>query len=144
MQWKLFGKLPLMQVAGSDITRSSAGRMNIESLWLPSVLAGPKVDWSYTGTNSFGARFTANNESAALEYGIKDSGELNSVSMPRLGNPGGGPYRYGPFGALVEDSASFGGYTIPTRLQAEWFFSTNRFASEGEFFRATIDSAQYL
>jgi len=36
---------------------------------------------------------------------------------------------------------SFGGYTLPTRLRAGWHFGTERFESEGEFFRVTIDDA---
>jgi len=37
----------------------------------------------------------------------------------------------------------FGGYTIPTRVQICWYFGTDRFEPEGEFFRATIDDAIY-
>jgi len=37
MRWKLFDLIPLVNASGPDITRS-AGRMNIESIWLPSAL----------------------------------------------------------------------------------------------------------
>ena len=144
MQWKLFGKVPLVNAAGPDITRSSAGRMNIESLWLPSVLTQPNVQWGHAETDSFIIRFTANQEDAEIEYRVDHSGQLKSISMPRWGNPGGGPYRYVPFGAVVEESASFDGYTIPTRLTVGWFFGTSKFATEGEFFRVTIDHAEYV
>jgi hypothetical protein len=144
MHWKLFGILPFMHAEGADITRSGAGRMNIESLWLPSILSGADVGWSSADANHITARFTANNEDAVVESTIADSGELKSGSMPRWGNAGGGPYRLIPFGALVEQSGTFGGFTIPTRLRVGWFFGTDRFNSEGEFFRVTIDDAKYI
>jgi hypothetical protein len=37
----------------------------------------------------------------------------------------------------VEKSATFGGYTIPVRMRVGWHFGTERFESEGEFFRVT-------
>jgi hypothetical protein len=48
-----------------------------------------------------------------------------------------------PHGVLVEASSTFEGYTIPTQIRAGWFFGSDRFASEGEFFRCTIDKAIY-
>ena|SRR5689334_7697316 len=35
MHWKLFGIVPVINASGPDITRSAAGRVNIESIWLP-------------------------------------------------------------------------------------------------------------
>jgi hypothetical protein len=35
----------------------------------------------------------------------------------------------------------FGGYTIPTRLRVGWYYGSERFESEGEFFRVTVDDA---
>jgi len=43
----------------------------------------------------------------------------------------------------VTRERSFGGYTLPTRLRAGWHFGTERFESEGEFFRVTIDDAVF-
>jgi hypothetical protein len=47
------------------------------------------------------------------------------------------------FGGVLESEATFGGYTIPNRVRAGWYFRTPRFESEGEFFRATIDDATF-
>jgi hypothetical protein len=38
---------------------------------------------------------------------------------------------------------AFGEYTIPTRLRLGWFFGSDRFESEGEFFRCSINNAIY-
>ena len=32
MRWRLFGIVPMVNAAGPDITRSAAGRVNIESI----------------------------------------------------------------------------------------------------------------
>ena len=37
----------------------------------------------------------------------------------------------------------FDGYTIPSRLCVGWHFGSERFAREGEFFRARIESAGF-
>ena len=68
---------------------------------------------------------------------VTASGQLRQLALERWGNPDGGPFRPVPFGALVEDG--FGGYTIPTRLRVGWRIGTDRFESEGEFFRVIID-----
>ena len=37
MRWKWFDIVPIVNASGPDITRSAAGRVNLESIWLPSV-----------------------------------------------------------------------------------------------------------
>lgn len=37
MRWKLFGLFPVMIASGSDISRSAAGRVKAESVWLPTI-----------------------------------------------------------------------------------------------------------
>jgi hypothetical protein len=63
--------------------------------------------------------------------------------MLRWGNPDGSEQGYAKFGVVLEDDRRFDGFTIPTRIRAGWFFGTERFDSEGEFFRAVIDDADY-
>jgi hypothetical protein len=65
------------------------------------------------------------------------------VSVSRWGNPEGAEFRYAAFGGLVEKEEAFDGYTIPTRIRVGWYAGSERFASEGEFFRVTIDDALY-
>jgi hypothetical protein len=44
--------------------------------------------------------------------------------------------RYGAAG-------TFARYTIPIRMRVGWYFGTDRFESEGESFRVTIDDGVY-
>lgn len=143
MQWKLFGILPFINATGPDITRSAAGRVNIESLWLPSALLRPEVEWTAADSTHPHAQFSAHTETAGLDYTVNENGELKTVSMLRWGNPDNGKFRYVPFGGLIEESGTFDGYTIPTKVRVGWYFGSERFDSEGEFFRATIDDAAY-
>lgn len=143
MNWKLLGMIPVLNASGPNITRSAAGRLNIESIWLPSVLCSDKVTWTALSESRFHARFDAHGETARIDYTVHPNGGLKSVSMPRWGNPEGAEFHYADCGAWVEGEHTFGGYTIPSRLRVGWHFGSERFESEGEFFRVTIDEAAY-
>jgi len=143
MRWKLLGLLPVVNASGPDITRSAAGRVNIESIWLPSVLCGDDVSWSSSDICHCHATFAAHTEMAEIDYKIDENGRLEAVSMPRWGNPGGAEFQYTNCGGFVDAEGSFGGFTIPTRMRVGWYFGTPRFEPEGEFFRVTIDEAAY-
>jgi hypothetical protein len=142
MRWKLFDLIPLVNASDPDITRSAAGRMNIESIWLPSALVN-LATWTERGPSHPRAHFSAHGETADVDYAISDNGRLESVNMPRWGNPGGLKFDYYKCGGTVEEEATFGGYTIPVRMRVGWHFGTERFETEGEFFRVVIDDAIY-
>ncbi|MGB3519634.1 MAG: DUF6544 family protein [Elainellaceae cyanobacterium] len=143
MQWKLLGLFPVMTGTGADITRSAAGRFHIELMLLPSALCLGDVTWSSPEASHLHASFMAQGEQAELDLTIDQAGQLKTAKLPRWGNPDGAEHRYVDFGAIVEEEGTFGGYTIPTRLRVGWYFGTERFEAEGEFFRATIDDAIY-
>lgn len=142
MRWSLFGLLPIAAASGPDITRSAAGRMNIEAIWLPSILCGGAATWHGASETHIEARVAAHGEDARIDMAIDEGGRLRSVVMPRWGNPDGVFGNY-PCGAFVDEEASFGGYAIPSRLRVGWHFGTERFARDGEFFRATVDRATF-
>lgn len=143
MRWKLLGLLPVMQASGDDVARSGAGRIQGEAIWLPSVLCSPEIHWTALNDSQLQADFTAFGEPAHLTLSLGVQGEIRQVALQRWGNPEGGDYHYDTFGVIAEASGTFEGYTIPTRIRAGWFFDTDRFESEGEFFRCTIDRACY-
>ena len=147
MQWKLLGLFPVMTADGADITRSSIGRLQSETLCLPSVFY--RDDFSFTSTelspldSNLHSSFGVQGEQAELDFTIDQTGRLKTFKLPRWGNPDGAEFRYVDFGGTLEDDRTFCGYTIPTRLRIGWYFGSERFESEGEFFRATIDDAIY-
>ncbi|MGB8701641.1 MAG: DUF6544 family protein [Thermosynechococcaceae cyanobacterium] len=147
MQWKLLGLFPVMTASGLDITRSAIGRLHSESLCLPSVFCGDDVSWTSTESSpldsSLHSSFVVQGERAELDFTLDPTGRLKTFNLPRWGNPDGAEFRYVDFGGILEEEGTFCGYTIPTRLRIGWHFGTERFESEGEFFRATIDEAVY-
>ncbi len=142
-QWKTFGLVSVVNETGADVTRSAIGRMQIESICLPSMLAHPDVIWTEIAPTYVKANFTALGEQAELFLSIDRSGRLERVKLLRWGNPEGSDYRYLDFGGVVAAEAKFGDYTIPSHLNIGWFFDSEQFESEGEFFRCTIDRAIY-
>ncbi|MGF1568369.1 MAG: DUF6544 family protein [Nodosilinea sp.] len=143
MRWKLLGLLPVIQVSGKDVARSGAGRIQGEAAWLPSVFCNSEIDWTELNGSKLQADFTAFGEPAHLTLTLDDQGAIQQVAIQRWGNPAGGGYHYDTFGVIAEASGTFEGYTIPTQIRAGWFFGTDRFEREGEFFRCTIDQACY-
>jgi hypothetical protein len=110
---------------------------------LPSVLCSNDVSWTGSDVSRAHARFTGHDETAEIDYTIDENGHLTTVNMPRWFNPAGGEFSYTDCGGFVEQEHTFAGYTIPTRMRVGWHFGTERFESEGEFFRATVDDAVY-
>ena len=143
MQWKMLGWFPVMQATGEDVARSGIGRMQGESVWLPAALCSPEVSWTDLDASTTEASFTTLGEPAKLALTIGDQGRLERVKFKRWGNPEGEAYHDENFGVIAQASATFEGYTIPTQLRAGWYFGSERFESEGEFFRCNIDKAIY-
>jgi hypothetical protein len=143
MLWRLLGTIPVTRASGPDVTRSAAGRIAAESIWLPSWLCDDRVWWRVAGSNVAQARLAIDGHAAELALTL-DQGRLRSVSLLRWGNPDGGPFHEVPFGAFVDQEARFGGYTIPVRLRVGWHFDDpHRFDREGLFFEVSIDDAEY-
>lgn len=143
MQWKLFGLLPVMTASGADITRSAIGRMHGECIWLPAIFCDRGVTWTALDEHQVSARLTDLGEATELTLTIDAAGQLRRLCFQRWGNPEGAEYVYAAFGAQVQSERTFLGYTIPTQLQAGWYFDSDRFKDGGEFFRVTVDEATY-
>ena len=129
------------------ITRSSIGRLESESLCLPSVFYRDDVSFTSTALSPLDSNlhssFVVQGDRAELDFTIDQTGRLKTFKLPRWGNPDSAEFRYVDFGGTLEDDRTFCGYTIPTRLRIGWYFGSEQFESEGEFFRATIDDAIY-
>ena len=143
MRWKLFGLIPVMTASGPDISRSAAGRVKAESVWLPSVLCDGDASWTAKDSCHADARLIVRADTQQLALTLDDSGSLKSLKLQRWGNPEGREFHLVDFGGVVEEEGTFGGYTIPTRVRIGWYFGTERFETDGEFFRATIDDATF-
>lgn len=143
MRWKLFGAIPFMTASGPDITRSAAGRLAGESMWLPSMLCDPSVAWEAADASHPTGHLAFAGHAVPVTLTIGSHGEIQQTAMPRWGNPNREPFAERPFGGVVEAERTFDGYTIPSRVRVGWYFGTERFERDGEFFRCTIDEAAF-
>jgi hypothetical protein len=142
-QWKILGLFPVMQASGQDVSRSGIGRMQGEAVWLPAVFCHSDVSWTALNELQVQANFVTLEQPIQLTLSLDEQGLLTQAKFKRWGNPDGGEYHYEAFGVRVQESGTFGGYTIPTQICAGWFFGSDCFESDGEFFRCTIDKAIY-
>jgi len=143
MQWKLLGLFGVLTATGSDITRSAIGRMQAECIWLPSIFACRDLTWTASDDSHAHAKLTLLGETTELIFTVSQTGRLEQLSFQRWGNPEGAEHHYVNFGGYLEEEDTFCGNTIPTRLRVGWYFGYERFESDGEFLRATIDEAIY-
>ncbi len=142
-EWKLFGIYPVVQESGPGETHDAIGRARVESVWLPSVLCHPEVTWTQTDSLHPHARITIQHEASMLDLDLEATGRVKSTSLFRWGNPERIAFPSVSFGGILEEEYVFNGYTIPTNIRIGWHFGTERFESEGVFFRATIDNALF-
>ncbi|MGH8278721.1 MAG: DUF6920 family protein [Gammaproteobacteria bacterium] len=68
---------------------------------------------------------------------------LRALSLMRWSNPNGRGWRTLPFGARAKAEMNFNSYTIPSRFRIGWLFGAGRLDPEGEFFRATVERAEF-
>jgi hypothetical protein len=144
MSWKVLGIIPVMKASGSDVTRSAAGRMKAEMLWVPSAFLLNRALISMDDGGGITFSFSLNGDDSGVTMGIDGEGRPTWLRMKRWGDPEGGGHGLYDFGAVIEEERTFGGYTIPSKLRAGWFFGSERFEREGVFFRATIDQASFV
>ncbi|MFO0684735.1 MAG: DUF6544 family protein [Sandaracinus sp.] len=143
MRFRLLGIVPVATGEGPDVTRAAAGRFHAEAIWLPAVLLGADVRWSERDAAHPHARIAAHGETSEVDLTLDETGALRAVSLPRWWTAPTGPSgHYEPFGGTCGDDRTFDGVTIPTTYSLGWFWGTDRYASEGEFFRCTIDSLE--
>lgn len=141
MRWKLLGVVPVMRASGADVTRSSIGRMHMETIWLPTVLVGPDASWSISDGAEVSLSGHGGQTSMRIEVG--ERGELRSFRGERWGGPGNDAGRMVPFGGEVVRERELGGLLIPSEVRIGWYYGTDRFEDEGLFFRATVDEARF-
>lgn len=143
MRWKLLGLFPVMRAEGPDITRSAAGRLHTEAIWIPACLLDPAVTWTDRGPDRTVARIEEHGEPSDLALEVDADGALRSCSIERWGDTTPGEFAYHPFGGTADEERTFGGMTVPTRHRVGWHFGTPDFEGEGEFFRCSLRAVEY-
>lgn len=105
----------------------------------------PRETWTAEGPRTVVARFAVDGEPFDIRLELGDGGALRRVSLLRWGRPpSGDAVGLYPFGCEVLEERTFAGLTVPYRMRAGWLFGAERFETEGEFFRAPLDSLRPL
>jgi len=143
MRWRLFDLIPVMSASGDDITRSAAGRLAGETVLVPGAALADNVTWTHRDDHHATATIVDGTFTHQVSIDIDDAGSLRAVWFPRWGNPDKQPYREHCFGVEMRGERTFGGYTVPGELSAGWWYDSDRW-SDGEFFRCTIDDAEFF
>lgn len=136
------GLLPLVHVRDGEFARSSAGRLLIESIWLPACLTPVRgALWQPVDEHRCTVRLPGQAEISSLNMTVAESGALLDVSMMR--HQGGEARNFGlmPFGIRVGKERRFGDYTVPSEVTAQWGYGTDE---AEEFMRIKVENARFL
>jgi hypothetical protein len=138
MRWKLAGLVPVMSAADGDTTRSAAGRLASEFFFNPALALSPAVTWRAIDDRRALALVEVGAWTHEVTVAVSPEGRIETVSLPRWGDPDGTEHRLVPFGAFADAERGFGGVTLPATFRAGWWFGVPRW-EDGEFIRFTID-----
>lgn len=142
MRWWLLGLVPVVRADGADVTRSAAGRLGGEAVFIPStLLPASGVGWEAVDDSTARVHLAVDGEPVATTLRIARDGRLRGASLMRWrDDAGGGAPGYVRFDVEFDGERTFGGYTVPARMRAGWRLGE---ADEFPFFDAAIDSAEY-
>ena len=139
MDWKLLGLVRVIHADGPDISRSTAGRVGAEAVWVPSALL-PRfgVEWSALDERHIAFSYRLDDSDIDVRCTLDEGGRARAIALERWGDPDstGKSGRY-PFGFEATGHSTFDGLTIPSAGRAGWFIGTDRW-HDGEFFRYEI------
>ena len=136
MQWTLLGRLRLVHAQGPDLSRSAAGRVAAEAVWVPTALL-PRfgVAWEAADAHHLTASWRLDDVELEVHYTLEDDARVRSVALDRWGDPDStGTFGVHRFGHELTRYWTLDGVMIPRAGRAGWFYGTDRW-SEGEFFR---------
>ncbi|WP_206419936.1 DUF6544 family protein [Minwuia thermotolerans] len=143
-RFRLFGFLAVARAGGTDDhARSAFGRMIAEALfWTPAaLLPGPGTCWEAAGPDT--ARVTVGHGelTQAVDVTVDAEGRPTDVLFQRWSdaNPGRA-FRLQPFGGKLADFRDFGGFRLPTSVEAGNFYGTPDYFP---FFRARVTGVRF-
>lgn len=142
-EFRLWDVVPVVRAGGPDVSRSARGRLAIEAVWCPAALLPQRgVTWTAVDDRTARASLTVDGEPIALTLIVEPDGRLRTATIERWGNlTPDEQYTWIPFGVTVLDECSADGYTVPGRVEAGWWFGTDR---QLDFFRATVTRVAFL
>jgi|1186.fasta_scaffold10078_2 hypothetical protein len=137
MRGSLLGRRTLFDVTGEDVTRSSAGRAALETIWCPAALLPERgVSWRAEGDDHIVATWDVPPERPEVHLRIAPDGAVRATWAPRWGKVRRPVYGYVPCGCEVRAERRFGDLVVPSDVTVGWWFGTPEYAP---FFRARVE-----
>jgi hypothetical protein len=140
----LFGIAPVARAGNNDDhTRSAFGRYVAEAVfWTPAaLLPGDGVRWEPVDDSTARVTVTHMGLEQAANVTVGADGRPSKVVFQRWSNANPEKiFRRQPFGGYLFDYKDFGGFRLPTRVEAGNFFETDDYFA---FFKANVTSVRF-
>ncbi len=140
----LLGILPVARAGGNDDhARSAFGRCVAEAVFFtPAVLLpGDNVRWQAIGESTARVTLAYEGLEQAVDLCVDARGRLEKIVFERWSDANPQKvFRRQPFGGCLSDYREFGGYRLPTRIEAGNMFGTDDYFP---FMKATVTSVRF-
>jgi hypothetical protein len=141
----LLGIVPVARAGGNpDHARSAFGRYVAEAVfWTPAaLLPGDHVRWEAIDSSAARVIVTHQGLQQAVDLFVDADGQLNKVIFQRWSDANQQKvFQLQPFGGFLSEYKDFGGFHLPTRVEAGNFFGTDDYFP---FFKATVSSIRFV
>lgn len=140
----LLGIVPVARVgANPDHARSAFGRYVAEAVfWTPAaMLPDENILWEPVDEATARVTLTHMDMQQSVDLTVEPDGKLSKVKFQRWSNANSAQeYRLQPFGGYLSEYRDFGGFRLPTRIDAGKFFETDEYFP---FFRANVTAIRF-
>ena len=140
----LFGILPVARAGNNeDHARASFGRYVAEAVfWTPAaLLPGKGIQWEAVDDSTARVTVTHMGMKQAVDVTVDTEGRPVKVVFQRWSNANPAKkFQFQPFGGYLSHYQEFGGFRLPTRVEAGNSFETDDYFP---FFNATVTSVQF-
>lgn len=140
----LYGLIPVVRAGGnSDHHLSAFGRVVSEgAFWVPaSLLPSEAVRWEPVSDHTARAIVTYEDFEQAIDITVAANGQPIRVTIQRWSNENAeAEFRFQPFGGDLSEFKTFGGFTIPTRVEGGNHIGTTDYFP---FYRVEIIAIQF-
>lgn len=143
MRWRLLGIRTVQRADGPDVTRSAAGRLAGEAIWLPTAML-PRfgVRWRAPDATHVVADVPCGDVVTEVHHRLDGRGRVVLSWFDRWGDPDGtGAWGMHRFGMRATAWRTFDGVTVPSEGTAGWHVGTPG-EQDGAFFRFRVTAVR--
>lgn len=129
VNFKVWGLIPVVKLAGNDIDRASIGRLLAESVLVPSAFfAHYGHSMETAGTDLIRVPLEFEGEKTEMTIKLTPEGLPAELIIQRWGdvNPEG-KFTYTPFGMRFTAYKEIDGYTIPVEMSGGWNYGNDKY-----------------